>query len=418
MNMRSNGKQAILLAACIGLLSAAPAFAADLGGNCCADLEERVAELEATTARKGNRKVSLTVSGWVNQAVFFWDDGTESNQYVGTNGLEQDRFRLTGEAKIVDGWSAGYIIEIGLNGADSKTFSQDSDGTGNNAVDRKTAWFIKSKDYGKVTVGKFDPATYHLLDNLDTLLTRNVSDYEAAGVAIGAFKIRVNGAFVGTTKWTDIMGGFNNASPGQSGLRNIVRYDTPAIADFVGSASWGEDDQWELALNYRGDVRDFKVNFGVGYGESTDPITNAAQCAVGTGDCQWWAIGGLVQHTPTGIYVYGGYGNNQIDLKSAQAGQDNESDSLYVQAGVERKWFDLGKTNVFGEYRKDDVGLSAKANSSDLEFWAAGIAQNIENSELTFYALYRHYGGDIVVSNVKSDLDDFDMVITGAKINF
>ena len=27
--------------------------AADLGGNCCADLEERVAELEATTARKG-----------------------------------------------------------------------------------------------------------------------------------------------------------------------------------------------------------------------------------------------------------------------------------------------------------------------------------------------------------------------------
>ena len=46
------------------------AKAADLGGDCCADLEERVAELEATTARKGNRKVSLTVSGWVNEAIF------------------------------------------------------------------------------------------------------------------------------------------------------------------------------------------------------------------------------------------------------------------------------------------------------------------------------------------------------------
>src|SRR5262245_9446314 len=128
MNMRSKGKRAIFLAACIGFLSAAPAFAADLGGNCCADLEERVAWLEATTARKGNRAVSLTLSGWVNQAVFFWDDGVEANQYVGTNGLEQDRFRLTGEAKIVDGWSAGYIMEIGINGADSKTFSQSSDG--------------------------------------------------------------------------------------------------------------------------------------------------------------------------------------------------------------------------------------------------------------------------------------------------
>ena len=42
---------------------AMPAAAADLGGNCCADLEERIAELEATTARKGNRKVSLTDFG-------------------------------------------------------------------------------------------------------------------------------------------------------------------------------------------------------------------------------------------------------------------------------------------------------------------------------------------------------------------
>ena len=74
---------------------AMPAAAADLGGNCCADLEERIAELEATTARKGNRKVSLTISGWVNEAVFFWDDGRERNVYVGTNSLEQSRFRFT-----------------------------------------------------------------------------------------------------------------------------------------------------------------------------------------------------------------------------------------------------------------------------------------------------------------------------------
>ena len=37
------------------------AEAADIGGDCCSDLEERVAELEATTVRKGNNKVSLTL---------------------------------------------------------------------------------------------------------------------------------------------------------------------------------------------------------------------------------------------------------------------------------------------------------------------------------------------------------------------
>ncbi len=67
----------------VGGLSAGSASAADLGGNCCADLEERIAELEATTARKGNRKVSLTISGWVAEQVMWWDDGVEKNVYVG-----------------------------------------------------------------------------------------------------------------------------------------------------------------------------------------------------------------------------------------------------------------------------------------------------------------------------------------------
>src|SRR5262245_8691454 len=45
----------VALALATGMLAGGatlmPANAADLGGNCCADLEERVAELEATTAR-------------------------------------------------------------------------------------------------------------------------------------------------------------------------------------------------------------------------------------------------------------------------------------------------------------------------------------------------------------------------------
>ena len=76
------------------------ASAADLGGNCCADLEERIAELEATTARKGNRKVSLTVSGWVGQQVMFWDDGREKNTYVTDLGTTlASHVKFTGQAR-------------------------------------------------------------------------------------------------------------------------------------------------------------------------------------------------------------------------------------------------------------------------------------------------------------------------------
>src|SRR4029077_2058614 len=59
---------AIATLLCVGatVFGAKPAKAADLGGDCCADLEERVAELEATTARKGNKKVSVQIYGKVN----------------------------------------------------------------------------------------------------------------------------------------------------------------------------------------------------------------------------------------------------------------------------------------------------------------------------------------------------------------
>src|SRR5690606_6107915 len=91
---KSTSRVALLAAAGLMMGSlATTAQAADLGGDCCADLEERVAELEATTARKGNRKVSLTVSGFVNEMVMFWDDGHESNAYVVTNGHAPTRFR-------------------------------------------------------------------------------------------------------------------------------------------------------------------------------------------------------------------------------------------------------------------------------------------------------------------------------------
>ena len=78
----------------MGNFAYAPARAADLGGGCCADLEERVAELEATTARKGNRVVSLQVYGQVNKALLIWDDGEDSDAYVVDNDNSGSRVEI------------------------------------------------------------------------------------------------------------------------------------------------------------------------------------------------------------------------------------------------------------------------------------------------------------------------------------
>ena len=95
----------IAIAAALGLtlggfaFKATPAQAADLGGDCCADLEERVAELEATTVRKGNKKVSVTLSGWVVKSMNYWDDGDEDHFVVGDKDYDLgSRFAITGSA--------------------------------------------------------------------------------------------------------------------------------------------------------------------------------------------------------------------------------------------------------------------------------------------------------------------------------
>jgi hypothetical protein len=87
---------------------AKPARAADLGGDCCADLEERVADLEATTARKGNKKVSVQIYGKVNYATMWWDDGGEQNVYTVNNYNESTRTGIKGKAKIAGDWEGGF----------------------------------------------------------------------------------------------------------------------------------------------------------------------------------------------------------------------------------------------------------------------------------------------------------------------
>ena len=89
--------------------------------------------------------------------------------YVGTNSLEQSRVRFVGEAQIAPGYSAGYTLEIGILGAPSNQFTQSApDGSNSNTlVVRKSNWWLKSKDLGKVTVGLEGTALYHLLDDAD-----------------------------------------------------------------------------------------------------------------------------------------------------------------------------------------------------------------------------------------------------------
>lgn len=479
---------ALLGAVSLAALAANSAVAADLGGDCCADLEERVAELEATTVRKGNRKVSLEVSGQVNEALMFWDDGDESNVYVVTNDTSRTRFRFKGKAKIDTDWEAGYLLEIGVRSARSDRVDQGGpflglnsgnpaspivagdDGESNGLDLRHSTWYLKSKTYGQLNVGRTSTATDDITEantaNLGAFAKlSDIEDYFAG------FQLRRKGVQgdqgLSALEWRRLYTDEGD-QPGEGIRRDIVRYTSPTFAGFTASASWGEDDGWDAALRYSGEHNNFKIEAGIGYGENTDGPDSSAlgrdtpfSCSTvenqpaatgvlpgGDADCN--QLGGSISiaHVPTGVFVNFGAGtftDERIDeagnFANADGRVDDDSSFYHVQTGVEQKWNAFGKTTVYGEYLDSDGGANARRTivagdvlndlgdsasiwKSEIEMFGAGIAQGIDAAAMTMYLGYRHFEADLTLQrNSNGDLDevaleDLDVVMSGAIIKF
>jgi hypothetical protein len=430
------------------LLGVTPVFAADLGGDCCADLEERVAELEATTARKGNRKVSLTVSGFVNEAVLFWDDGRKSNAYVVTNETAQDRVRFLGQAQISKDWTAGYLLELGLRGAREDRVNQNGPGSDNGVSVRHSAWYLSGKDYGKLWVGQTSDAADGIteinLANTNQFAFTNSWGNTFGDQGKGFFLRRSDGTLSSNTWGQFVAQGAQQAAPGEGHRFNVAKYESPTIAGFTASAAWGEDDIWNVALRYAGEFSGFRLAGGVAYTESNDFTRPDHVSAVGrgVGDTSEVGLSGSILHVETGLYASGAWGRlHDAGLDQLYGANVDEDTSFWtIQAGIERKFFSIGKTTFFGEYFNLDRGagfsgtsalnvasLFAGASSADPGFrvansqirgWSIGLNQNL-NEVIDVYLDYKHVDIDVTAINGdKANLDAIQFFTAGAQIKF
>jgi predicted porin len=430
----------IAVALAAGLLAGAAtsANAADLGGNCCADLEERIAELEATTARKGNRKVSLTVSGWVTQNIMWWDDGEESNTYVFDSGTTiASHVKFTGSAQISPGWSAGYVLHleatgsdsIGSNGPDQDTASANNvlTGTPRGVSALQSFWFVKSDTLGKVSVGLQSQAsdnTAILVDGSGSLVPANFVAFDYI-----RFSARNAGGGLGPT-FGSLMGCTDcNGIP-----LNSVRYDSPTFGGFSVSASWGEDDFWDIAARYAGEMGGFKLAVATAYSESRDATAfNQAD------QSEFFQIGAYIQHVASGIFLYGAYG--ELNEGDGAAAGSIDNNFFYIKAGLRGKWNPHGATVLYGEYERSEndagsldagtpAGVSVNGfpfaavaparvtDDSEVTLWGLGVVQEIDAAAMSLWLTYRHIETDASLGGASVNFDDFDYVKAGALINF
>jgi len=412
--MSSVSCRALIVTAGVAMLGTS-AVAADLGGNCCADLEERVAELEATTARKGNRKVSLQIYGQVSETVMWWNDGAESNTYVLENNAIKNTLGFQGNAKINSDWSAGFKLELQIRAYRSSNANQLSLGASNNiqiptyntqsVALRHAYWFLKSNTYGTLTVGR-DVESSVGTSSISLVNPDGFAGPAGPGFANGGFFLRRAGT-VGNTglsarTWQSSAWLNNGDGPlplDYAQTKGLVKYTSPFFlgktksSGFLFSADWGADDAWSTALRYVEDFGTFRVAAGVGYNNYTAP--DRGYCSTGasgnagpgtqtqvfngttgpgstelgsTGNCNSIQASGSLLHVPTGLYVSGGWSQHEDKLANQaalarssgfQTGNSGKSDFWWVQAGWQAKLTSLGSTIFWGQYLDVGTGVNA-----------------------------------------------------------
>jgi predicted porin len=425
----------------MGNFAYAPARAADLGGGCCADLEERVAELEATTARKGNRVVSLQVYGQVNKALLIWDDGHDSDAYVVDNDNSGSRIGFQGSAKMKPGWTAGYNIELDIQdsasdkvygryantGNSNNTATNADEGTFNTAgnigaeneiVIRYNYAWIESERLGRISLGQYSTAA----DGVTEIVLGN--SLRNSGLDHGSdFLIRFPG-----TSTTSLIRLDQFASDFDSARDDVVRYDSPTIYGFILSASWGDNDYHDIALRFKSEWNSIRIAAGIGYQWDASGDGTIFNDTSAFGDAEALTGSISIMHVPTGIY--GAFAAGRLDTEVS--GPVDSASFWYAQLGLERKWLPYGTTTIYGEYGhyKDQAALFSNTNSSSLDQlgvlseseatrWGLGIVQKFDSAALELYAQATFWSFDATTDEgVGINFEDLTTIMIGSRIKF
>lgn len=389
---------AVILGSLVGI---SKSYAADLGGTCCSDLEERVAELEAITAKKGNRKLSLTISGQINADYTYVSLDGFHDGAVSQNGNNDSYLRVSGSAPIMPDLSAGFVLELDI--AQLGVLNTPLQSSSQPTV-RQSFWYLKSDKLGTISVGRQAQAT-NFYNNPNGWST-NSAWLAGKPLSFGSLSdLYLTGLDV----------------PFDGDYSNSLKYVSPDMLGFTLSATWsdgvsdwsgGHGNNYDVALRYdsHDKLKDFHVMGAVGYRHSVDwPINlvNIMTINVPTGDVDTVIVNGSALHIPTGLFVNGEFVNQDW----AQAFGGFTLKGYDVTGGVHEKWIALGPTEAFGSWGRVSFDQTGSP-STDIDYYGLGATQAIDAAAMTLYAGWKHYNTNTLIG---TDVDAFN---AGAVVNF
>ena len=219
--------------------------------------------------------IDVAISGQVNRAAFYADDGESAKWFFVDNDNSSTRFRFRGSNDFGSGWKAGLLWEVEMqsNASNKVSMDNDSDTSPVNFDERHMEVWVEK--WGRLRLGQGDTAS-NGTSEVD-LSGTDVAAYSSVSDIGGNFEFRDGNKKLGITV-SDSRDNFDGLS-----RKDRVRYDTPRWRGFFASGSVEQQSQFDIAARYAGDFGWARfaaaagyANFGTSSDTKDDEISSSA----------------------------------------------------------------------------------------------------------------------------------------------
>jgi len=345
--------------------------------------------------------VKYKLSGQVNRAVVYLDDGIGSDVRHEDNGASGTRFRLRGSEDLGNGMQAGFYWELQTQSNPSGAIGLKANGDGNqntNNLRQANVWF--SGNWGKLTIGQTDGAA------------NGASESDLSGMAIsGVYATRASftGGIVWRTSAGGNVGGLTAGSTTSSfdgfSRYDAVRYDSPSLGPVTLSAAIGNDNKWDAAARIDTALGGGQLSGALFYGENGQNANAAARV-----DSRY---GGSVSYLfSQGTNITFAYAINELNGTPGVNNPDQSNWNLKLG----HKWGPHAVGIQYGE--TDDVGLVGNEDQG----WGIGyVYSGLKKANTELYASFMHQELDVSAATqatLVGSVEDINIFAVGARIKF
>jgi predicted porin len=353
-----------------------------------------VAVSSALAAPMAAHAVKYKLSGQINRAAVYQDDGQQSDIQFVDNISSGTRWRLTGSEDMGNGMKVGFNWE--WQNSSHPSNSGFPIRTGNTSGEAQTmrkaeVWF--SGGWGKVSLGQGDGAGNGTTE-VDLTSTWNVT-YTGRDSFGGAVVWRTaGGGGINSTGGATTAGSTNALTHGGTfnhfdafSRYDRVRYDTPALGPVTLSVSAGQGDRYEGAARWSQGLGGGQISASLFYGRSTSV------------DARFGGSAAYLFSFGTSIQV--AYAENEPKAAGSTKGKN-----WYVKVG--HNWGNNSVSVGYGE--SEDITPGFKDSG-----FQVGYNYNIPKAKVDLYAGVQQNELDVPGA---LDVDDIITAVVGTKLKF